>query len=1080
MRSRRYACLLWASLLLAGVPEAVGQAQNAGTNLQFVPVTPCRVVDTRNPTGPFGGPEMGGGSIREFDIPQSSCSIPSTAVAYSLNVTVVPKGSLNYLTVWPSGEPKPPVSTLNSDGRVKANAAIVPAGSNGGVSVFVTDETQVIIDIDGYFAQAGTASAMEFYPITPCRIADTRNPAGPLGGPSMSGGTSRGFPILSSDCNVPTAAQAYSLNVTAIPHKTLNYLSIWPTGEPQPNVSTLNSSTGAVTANAAIVPAGSNGDISVFVYDDADVILDIDGYFAPPGNGGLDLDTVAPCRVIDTRPAAFDAILPVNVMGSTCAPPSTAQAYVLNATVVPPGPLNYLTLWPDGENQPYVSTLNADDGSITSNMAIVPTNNGGIDAYAYNPTNLILDISSYFAPATSAPTATPVFSPPAGSYSGTQMVTISDSTNGAVIYYTTNGTTPTTSSTKYSGAITVSSSETLEAIAIAPGFSQSAVAIAAYTISSSSLQVMPASIPNAAVHFYYSVTFQATGGSGNYSWSLTSGASALQGIGIGLSTNGTLGGVPTVTGNYPFTVQVTDTTTHATKSESLTLVVNSDSAAASCAHDGSANALLNGSYAFLLMGFDPSGHPFEIIGDFTADGKGDIANGSADANSTAFTTGEQQYSFTGSYSAGDASNDNRGEMTWNNSNTSSTGLPASTTYCFAASGITSGVAQGGRMIAADGSGFIMSGIFRSQNAADFSNSAVNGPYAFGVQGYGGQTPLNREASVGLISFNGSGGITGGQFDVAQYNNSTQSPSYQSQVPITSSGSSYSLSSTGRGTMTVNFSGGSISFVIYPFGNSDRFFMLSSATSNNQLLVGQANQQTTTSYTAAGLKGTAIYRSNGTTKPTSGAALAESVEVGQVSFDGNGGVSITYDQNDGGAIALDQQGQNTYTVSSSGYLQISGGKHPPNFYLFAPGSGFGLQGDGGVHFYFATSQPVPASGYTNGFLANNSYAYGSLYPSAYSASGDYPTTEAGAVTFESGGVLQSIQDLGRAPDTYAVDSSSSGTYALDSTNGASTGRFVITNGKGIPVLAGYLIGRGGAFFIGVNPSNNPTLHQADHQ
>ena len=71
---------------------------------------------------------------------------------------------------------------------------------------------------------------------------------------------------------------------------------------------------------------------------------------------------------------------------------------MLNATVVPTGPLNYLTLWPDGETQPDVSTLNADDGAITSNMAIVPTNNGKIDAFAYDPTNLILDISSYIAP----------------------------------------------------------------------------------------------------------------------------------------------------------------------------------------------------------------------------------------------------------------------------------------------------------------------------------------------------------------------------------------------------------------------------------------------------------------------------------------------------------------------------------------------------------------------------------------------------------------------------------------------------------------------------------------------------------
>jgi hypothetical protein len=65
---------------------------------------------------------------------------------------------------------------------------------------------------------------------------------------------------------------------------------------------------------------------------------------------------------------------------------------------VPQGYLGYLTLWPDGTTQPLVSTLNALDGSISSNMAIVPSTNGKVDAYASGLTQLILDISSYFAP----------------------------------------------------------------------------------------------------------------------------------------------------------------------------------------------------------------------------------------------------------------------------------------------------------------------------------------------------------------------------------------------------------------------------------------------------------------------------------------------------------------------------------------------------------------------------------------------------------------------------------------------------------------------------------------------------------
>jgi hypothetical protein len=80
-------------------------------------------------------------------------------------------------------------------------------------------------------------------------------------------------------------------------------------------------------------------------------------------------------------------------------PSQSQEAYVLNATVVPVGSLGYLTLWPVGGMQPLVSTLNAHDGAVTSNMAIVPAGtNGKINAFAYGMTNLILDISSYFAP----------------------------------------------------------------------------------------------------------------------------------------------------------------------------------------------------------------------------------------------------------------------------------------------------------------------------------------------------------------------------------------------------------------------------------------------------------------------------------------------------------------------------------------------------------------------------------------------------------------------------------------------------------------------------------------------------------
>jgi hypothetical protein len=257
----------------------------------------------------------------------------------------------------------------------------------------------VIIDIDGYFAPVGQ-STLSLYPLTPCRIADTRNVAGPLGGPFLGGGSSRTFPILSSGCSIPASASAYSLNITAVPRGPLGYLSLWPAGAAQPLVSTLNALAGQITANAAIVPAGLGGAISIYASDDTDVVLDVNGYFGPPGTGGLSLYPVTPCRVLDTRGSSGSfQNTTANIAGIGCsAAPPAARGFVLNATVVPVGLLGYLTLWPDGQTQPLVSTLNALDGAISSNMAIVPATNGKIDAFANNPTQLILDTSGFFAP----------------------------------------------------------------------------------------------------------------------------------------------------------------------------------------------------------------------------------------------------------------------------------------------------------------------------------------------------------------------------------------------------------------------------------------------------------------------------------------------------------------------------------------------------------------------------------------------------------------------------------------------------------------------------------------------------------
>jgi hypothetical protein len=315
---------------------------------------------------------------------------------------------LGFLTVWPTGQTQPTVATLNSiDGRIKSNAAIVPAGAGGAISVYATNDTDVVLDINGYFVPASTPGALAFYPMTPCRVVDTRN--GTLLNGQFTGGNSRTVQTLSSSCNVPAAAQAYSLNFTVVASGQVGFVTAYPTGVTRPVVATLNATpplplaaTPVVIANAAIVPVGTGGSIDVYATNPTDLVVDINGYFAPPGAGGMSLYALSPCRVLDTRKPAgsppFTGSIDVNVLGAVCGGTPQAQGYVFNATAVPPAPLGFLTMWPQGTTQPTVATLNALDGAITNNMAIVPTNNTEVSAFGSNATHLVLDMFGYFAP----------------------------------------------------------------------------------------------------------------------------------------------------------------------------------------------------------------------------------------------------------------------------------------------------------------------------------------------------------------------------------------------------------------------------------------------------------------------------------------------------------------------------------------------------------------------------------------------------------------------------------------------------------------------------------------------------------
>jgi len=129
----------------------------------------------------------------------------------------------------------------------------------------------------------------QFYPVIPCRIVDTRGPVSATGGPALTSGSTRSFPIdvAPAACGVPSTAKAAALNVTLVQPTLEGFLSIWPYLTQMPLVSTINAAAGEpAIANGAIVPMTSNSSFNISVIygtavsgGTAHVLVDVNGYF---------------------------------------------------------------------------------------------------------------------------------------------------------------------------------------------------------------------------------------------------------------------------------------------------------------------------------------------------------------------------------------------------------------------------------------------------------------------------------------------------------------------------------------------------------------------------------------------------------------------------------------------------------------------------------------------------------------------------------------------------------------------------------------------------------------------------------
>jgi hypothetical protein len=330
-------------------------------------------------------------------------------------VTLIPRGPADFVTVWPGGESRPNFYTVRSpDGNIVANSAIVAAGPQSEIQIYTSNSVDMVVDISGYFTDQSTATSLAYYPLTPCRVietrADYRTPPGPYGPPTFDARQTRRFRFPANPyCAVPAGASAYSVTITVVPPGPLQFLTAWPAGGPQPNISNINSPGGRVLANNVILPASADGSVDIFAFDRTDVIVDIIGYFSPDdGQNGLFYFPVRQCRAVDTQRETGPFGGPIfgdettrsyALPAAPCAGISTsARAYSIHATAIPNGnPMPFVTAYPTGQPRPNASILNAFQGQTVTNSAIVPAGaNGSIDVFTFRATHMVIDVAGYF------------------------------------------------------------------------------------------------------------------------------------------------------------------------------------------------------------------------------------------------------------------------------------------------------------------------------------------------------------------------------------------------------------------------------------------------------------------------------------------------------------------------------------------------------------------------------------------------------------------------------------------------------------------------------------------------------------
>jgi hypothetical protein len=541
------------------------------------------------------------------------------------------------------------------------------------------------------------------------------------------------------------------------------------------------------------------------------------------------------------------------------------------------------------------------------------------------------------------------------------------------------------------------------------------------------LAVTTAALPAGRIGAAYSTTLQATGGVGPYIWSVRSGILPTW---ASLSASGIITGTPTASGSASFGVQVQDSqSTPATATQALTLAVPTTN---------SNDAELKGQYAFLL---EDANAQASLEGSITVDGSGHVTVGEYDLQSNAAREAGVAI-VSGSYAVG---SDNRGTLTFQD------GAGHGFAFTIAVGSLSGGIAGRGGIAEDDGQ-FMFTGTLARQDASQFSAAALNGGYAFGLSGDGGQWVQAGSFSAA------AGAITAGMTD------SNDAGTVVSGAAFT--GSITSIDANGRGTaiLTMTASGTATTYAVYVVSGAKLYAAVSSAAAG-PAVSGEAVQQTGGPYSPASLNGAVVLTTQGSTNvPSPQAAIA------LLSFDGSGGATGVTDASGGGSVASNQSitgvsyaitaaANGRFTLSAAGIIPLVG-------YLAGPNTAFLV--DGGPSPTISRALPQAAGPFTEAtlhatyFIATEPIFAAPVPPPA----GIAPlTNETGVVNFDG------VSAFSSTVDAVQPGGASSGLAVAESYTVAGNGR--VASGSGDIVI--YIVSPAHLIVLQTEPNNpNPTL------